>query len=162
MAARATHQQRHDQMHAVARHHASLEVCGVLDRRGVGCEHDVSEQRDLCMPHGRAVDDADHRRLDVEQVDEQMLRFPVDRIVDRGRHRIAVLMHAGRNGRSAEGIARAGHDHDLVVPIASYIEKSLLELAMGCQIPYQWLAVRVEVHLQYAIGTCHADGLEFV
>src|SRR5262249_51896991 len=50
------HQQWHHDVHAIARNHAAREMRRVLEKGVIGGKHDVREEWDFRMPHGRPVD----------------------------------------------------------------------------------------------------------
>jgi hypothetical protein len=71
-------QQRVNDVEAVAGNLArDIEMAGILEGRVLGRNDDVAHQRQLGMTHGRPVDDADHRDLDIQHPCHDPFRVPV-------------------------------------------------------------------------------------
>ena len=102
------------------------------------------------------VNGADHGYLDVQQIHQQVLPFPINRVPGAG----TAPWSCGRcRARTGELLPRSGHNHHLVLGIAADVSEGESELSVRKQPPLQAAAVGVERELEDAIPSFHADGL---
>src|SRR5262245_47394412 len=101
------------------------------------------------MAQGWAVDGTDHRYFDIEQIQEELLAFPIGPVpITSGAPQAPV-----RSGtRSRKGLARTGHDHDFILRVAANIPKRLPEFAMRQFPPLQGPAVGMKGDLHDALA----------
>jgi hypothetical protein len=107
---------------------------------------------------GRAIHRGNHRHGDVEQVRENLLPLAVDLVVaGRGEE-----IEAGRVDAVDEGFARAGQDHRAVVRVLADLMEQIHELLVGVPIEDERAPIRVQHHLQYAVGRAGELGVRKV
>src|ERR1700738_3178478 len=108
------------------------------------------------MAPGRAVDRADDRHLDVQQIHQQMPAFPMDAIdpLDRRTGRERRCLWSGPWSR--ELLAGAGQDDDAVLTVGADVVKGLGQLAVRQKAPTQRLAVGMQGHLENAVAAHHS------
>src|SRR5215813_964984 len=108
------------------------------------------------MAQGRAVDSTDHRHFDIQQVQEELLAFPIGPVpIASGAPQAPV-----RSGtRSGKCLARTGHNHDFILRVAANIPKRLPKLAMRHFPPLQGAAVGMKGDLQDALASFHTNSL---
>src|SRR5712691_4961601 len=99
----------------------------VLKLNMFGRQDDVAQQGQLGVPQGRPVNGSDHGDLDIQQIAEQVLTFPVDGVP--GTRTAAWPMDSCR-ARTGELVTRSGHNHHLVVGITTDVSKGSSKLAM--------------------------------
>src|SRR5262245_44832614 len=108
------------------------------------------------MAQGRAVDGTDHRYFDIEQIQEELLAFPIGPVPIAGGAPQAPV----RSGpRSRKGLTRTGHDHDFILRVAANIPKRLPKFAMRQFPPLQGATVGMKGDLQDALASFHTDSL---
>src|SRR5262249_22285033 len=105
---------------------------------------------------GRAVDGADHGHFDIQQIQEEMLPFPIG-LVPRTRRAAQFAVRSGAWPRKR--LTRPGHDHDFIVRIAPDIPKRLGEFTVREFSPLQWSTIGMKSNLQNTIAPFHADAL---
>ena len=126
----------HD-VHAVTRHDIRREVRGVLELRRLGGQDDVAQQGNLGMTPRGAVDRADDRDLDVQQVHQEVPALPVDAVDPLDRRARRERGGPGRRPRSRELTARPRQDDHAVLTVGADVVESLGQLAVRQEPPAQ-------------------------
>src|SRR5947207_4028227 len=128
----------------------------VLERSALGRQHNVTEKGQLGVPQCGPVHSTDHGHLDVQQIHQQVLPFPINRVPGAG----TAPWSCGRcRARTGELLSRSGHNHYFVLGVAADVGEGESELSVRKQTPLQRAAVCVERELEDAIPAFHADGL---
>src|SRR3989442_5972804 len=108
------------------------------------------------MAKGRAVDGANHGPLDIQQVPEEMLAFPIGPVPRTGSAAHSAVRCGAWPGKC---LTRTGHDDDFIVRVAADIPECLGEFAMRQFPPLQWATIGMKRDLQNTIAPFHTDGL---
>jgi hypothetical protein len=118
-------EERVDDVHPVSRHDVRHEMRGILELCGLGREHDVAQQRDLGVAPRRAVDRADHRDLDVQEVHQEMPALPVNAIDPLDRRARREGRRPGSRARPRELVPRPGQDDDPILAVGPDVVERL-------------------------------------
>src|SRR5262245_36402441 len=108
------------------------------------------------MTPGRAVDGADHRHFDIQQIQKEMLALPIGLVPIASR---ASQSPVWRGAWPGEGLTRTGHDDDFIVRVAANIAKCLWKFAVRQFSPLQSPAIGMKRHLEDALAPFHPDSL---
>jgi hypothetical protein len=159
-------QQRVNDVEAVAGNLArDIEMAGILEGRVLGRNDDVAHQRQLGMTHGRPVDDADHRDLDIQHPCHDPFRVPVGPVEQVGGDvaRYLAVERPPRLGlRPAEGVAGSGKYDDPGLAIGADLGKGIDQLRLHGRPPFDRTAVGMDRHLQDPIAALQLHGFVFV
>src|SRR5439155_18099914 len=134
----------------------------VLELGGIRGEDDVAQERDFGMAPSRAVDRANDRHLDVQQIHQQMPALPMDAFDPLDRRTGRKGGGAGRRPRPRELLAGPGQDHDAVLTVAADVVEGLGQLAVRQKPPAKRLPFGMQRYLENAVAALHSRRLVLV
>ena len=140
----------HD-VHAVRGRQACDKVGGVLEDRALTRQNDIGQQREFGVGHDRAIDDRDHRDLDVKERLQHSASGGADPHPRRGRVGIDQAREASVVEVCAEAVTGTAEDDHLVVGIIGDVRKGEAEAVVRAFAKDEAPAVGMERHVQDAV-----------
>jgi hypothetical protein len=134
------------EMDAITRHDAEVEVRLVLKNRRWSCQHDVGEQDILGVQPRRAVDRGDQRRFDVEDVHKDFSALAINLVVALRCKEVETLGADGLHERAAA----TGQYDDTVIRVRPDRMKQVDKLFVSMTIEDERTAPRVKRYFEHA------------
>src|SRR6185369_9280884 len=107
----------------------------------------------------RPIDCSNHRHLDVEQVHEQTLPFPIDLVPAARSSKFAAK--AGKVDRSAKCVTCPSQDNNLVLWVSTDVSTGVGQFTVDTLVPQQCAALVMQGDLKNTVTPLYFDGLVF-